>query len=104
MESLFKFVNTPFRLFCTMLVLYMAAHSHVIAVVVGIVFLSVIWHSLKSEKAAPIPAAPVIIPPKPAQAEADKAAPAVRPAANTARYAKSAVVTPMLRPKAATRP
>lgn len=68
MESLLKFVNTPFRLFCTMLVLYMAAHSHAIAVVVGIVFLSVIWHSLKSEKAAPIPAAPVIIPPKPAQA------------------------------------
>lgn len=25
MESLLKFVNTPFRLFCTMLVLYMAA-------------------------------------------------------------------------------
>lgn len=104
MESLLKFVNTPFRLFCTMLVLYMAAHSHVIAVVVGIVFLSVIWHSLKNEKNAPIPAAPSVILPKLEKAEADKVAPAVRPAANTARYAKSAVVTPMLHPKAATRP
>lgn len=104
MESLLSFIKTPFRLFCTVLVLYMAAHSLAIAVVVGIVFLSVVWHSLKNEKAAPIPAAPVVIPPKAAQAEAEKVAPVARPAANTARYAKSAVVTPMLRPKAASRP
>ncbi|MCK4118382.1 hypothetical protein ACI2UK_13805 [Ralstonia nicotianae] len=102
MESLLDLVKTPVRFFITALVLYMAAHSFFIAVVVAVVFLSLAWHSLKRKTSA-VPAAPVILPPKPTQAEAPKAAPVARPAANAATYAKSAVVTPMLRSKSAPR-